>query len=132
MWTAIKGGNISSTRAQQENIRLQKKQQQILQSQNGLRSQQASVVLRPSSFLQPFFQEGHNIFFFSFLPPAADRYLPVLMITVGTESHQPLITFSVLEKQGDLSPLLDRKRKTFPLQELTVIDSYSDWAIHTQ
>lgn len=40
VWTAAKGRNISFTRTQWENAKLQKKKQRILQSQNGLRSQQ--------------------------------------------------------------------------------------------
>lgn len=115
MWTAIKGGNISFTRAQQENIRLQKKAANFAISEwfeisadlSGPETIQLPAIISP---------KGSEFFFCYFaasLPPAADRYLTLLMITVGIESHQALITFSVLERQGDLSLLLDITRKKF-------------------
>lgn len=131
VWTAIKGGNISFTRAQWENIRLQKKKQKILQSQNGLRSQQTSVALRPYSSLQSFLQNDQS-FFCSFFASCSWQIFDTVNDHSGywKPSATNNLQYSRVAGWSVSSPW--HNKRIFPLQELTVIDSYSDCAIHTQ
>lgn len=126
LWTAVNGGNISFRRAQWENVRLQRGAARFANSVWLEISAEPQWIWDSSTSLHSFLQNGQNKFFLAAsLSPAADSYLTQLITTVGIESRQPLITFSVRQKQSGLSLFLGitRKMVVSPLQELTVIDT---------
>lgn len=103
-----------------------KKEQQGLQTQYGLKSQQNLNGSETHPTLCIHFSKTVRIFFFAAsLSPAADSYLTQFITTVGIESYRPQITFSVKQKQTGLSLLLGVTRKMVisPSQQLTVIDT---------
>lgn len=83
-----------------------------MQTQYVLRSQQNLSGSKTHLTLYVHFSKTTRINFFQLFSAAADSYLTQLMTTVGIESHQPLITFCVKQKQGGLSFLLGITRKT--------------------
>lgn len=118
VWTAINGGNISFRRAQWQKYEASERSSKGCKLSMVWDLSKSLVVLRliqPPAFISPKQSES---FFWASLSPAADSYLTQLMTMVGIESHQPLITFSVKQKQGGLSLLLGITRKIviFPLQ----------------
>lgn len=108
VWTTINGGNISFTRAQWENTGLQKGAARVVWGIS--KTLVFPRLIQPSAFISP---KQSEQFFCCFLVSCSWQLFDISNdhTTVGIESQQPLMTFSVKENQVGLSLFLGITRK---------------------